>query len=282
MFLEGLDNMHARIIDPDYSILFSENTTTHSWQTIWPEFVIVYDLDGEYWYYLAMNDLRDQVSSTWHESDWEHISIKISENAGVFTPVKVDFYLHEGGRSFTANDCWWSSTNSLSYGSIQEGYDENHTNLNVWIAANSHASYNRYSLVYKITGSLFGISGKTYQDRVDYLPAGFDLYFGYDNLVKLGEVSKQANVECPESGYTYEFHSYRIGNTSKYWSAYRGRTGIFTGDPGQMPPSPFMPAKGDGHEWLSFTENGYFGNDGLNYILLDIEVLWYIDNSLGD
>ena len=61
MFLEGLDNMHARIIDPDYSILSSENTTTYSWQTIWPEFEVLYyldDLDDD----LIDDDLELQIA----------------------------------------------------------------------------------------------------------------------------------------------------------------------------------------------------------------------------
>ncbi len=36
MFLEGLDFMHARMIDPDYAELSSENTTTQTMRTIWP------------------------------------------------------------------------------------------------------------------------------------------------------------------------------------------------------------------------------------------------------
>jgi len=51
-FLEGLDYMHATEIDPDYSVLSIENTWTHSWQTIWPEFEVVYDTDGN-----GVNDL---------------------------------------------------------------------------------------------------------------------------------------------------------------------------------------------------------------------------------
>lgn len=41
-----MDYMQARMIDPDYSILSSEDTTAQSWQTIWTEFVVVTDLDG--------------------------------------------------------------------------------------------------------------------------------------------------------------------------------------------------------------------------------------------
>ena len=228
-----------------------------------------------------MNDIREQVSSTWHESDWEHVSIKLSENGGVFAADKVNFYLHEGGKTVSASSCWWSGSNALTYSGIQQGYDENHTNLHVWISANGHASYNRNSIVYKVDFSVnpFG-PFQTYKDRLDYDPSGYDLYFPYDILIKLGEVSKQSFVECPDSGYTLEFHSYPLGTGSKHWLAYRGRTGWFnhTG-------SPFMPAKesaSPAHEWTFFSDSPNFGNNGFIFFLIESFVSWISDDAVGD
>ena len=389
--------MHATEIDPDYSVLSIENTWTHSWQTIWPEFVVVYDLDDDlidddlelqiaekfkpilhkhsydlqaglqnfdnlladgsftlkvyndngqelhseqiiggqnslhkwslwhwdtygagsqsnevynldlidskryssapigqrpvyyhvykdatyhyvqYWYYMGMNDITEQATG-WHESDWEHVSIRLTQNGGVFSADKVNFYRHEGGNTVSANSCWWSGSNTLTYSGIQQGYDENHTNLHVWIAANGHASYNRYSKLYKSEFSINPLGPlQTYKDRLDYDPSGYDLYFPYDILIKLGEVSKQSLVECPDSGYSLEFHSYPLGSGSKHWLAYRGRTGWFshTG-------SPFMPAKesaNPSHEWTFFTDSPNFGNI---FFLFEVVIFWILDDAVGD
>ena len=239
----------------------------------------------QYWYYFGMNDIQEQIGGTWHESDWEHVSIRLTKNGDVFTPDKVNFYIHEGGMTFNANQCWWSTYPSLNYSNLQQSYDENHTHLHIWIAANAHASYNRYSVIYKITGYIIYPQVTEYRDRLDYEPSGYDLYFPYDQLINLGEVSKEFTVKCPESGYWLEFHSYPIGTQSKHWLSYRGRTGFSDGLPGAKPHSPFMPAKEESsssHEWMDFTDFPFFGNPNHDYILIQAIVTWIWDDSIGD
>jgi len=105
----------------------------------------------QYWYFLTMDDLTQMTEHhIWHEGDWEHVSIKLEKANNTYTPLAVNFYVHEGGHTVTVSNCWWSSSNTLTYSGIQKGYDESHTHLHIWLAANSHASYNRYDLVYKI------------------------------------------------------------------------------------------------------------------------------------
>ncbi len=247
-----------------------------------PLYYHVYYDDGyyyvQYWYFFGMNDLREQLSGTletWHEGDWEHVSIRISEQGISYIPDKINFYTHEGGRTFNASECWWSASNISTYNGINQGYiDNQYTHLNIWLAANSHASYNRYSTVYKT-----GIVGIYYHDRVDYSPGGNDLYFEYDTLVKFGEVLKSRLTECPVSGYTLEYHCYPI-KFSKHWLAYLGRVGVWHNYPvlpglGYGSASPTMPAhEGISHEWRNFTINfSGFGNSDAN---------WIVDDAIGD
>lgn len=101
----------------------------------------------QYWYFFTMNDIQDQTNyNIYHEGDWEHVSIKIEKSGENFIPKYVNFYQHAGGHTINANNCWWSPTSATAYSGIQEGYDENHTHLHIWIAANSHASYNRIDM----------------------------------------------------------------------------------------------------------------------------------------
>ena len=229
-----------------------------------------------------MNDIREQTPSffeCFHESDWEHVSVRLNKIGDVFTPDNVNFYTHDGGKTYSANDCWWSSSNVTSYSNIQQGYDESHTHLHIWLAANAHASYNRYSLVLRSMGrALIGFPLIDYVDRLDYNPSGYDLYFPYDQLINLGEVSKKFTVKCPDSGYWLEFHSYPISTQSKHWLAYRGKLGDFshTGPP-------FMPAKEAGyHEWISYTIASNFGNTGWWYGIFEMEITWVPDDLIGD
>lgn len=232
----------------------------------------------QFWYYFAMDDKREQlngINATWHESDWEHVSLRVYKNAnGDYVPDLVNFYMHEGGFTVPASSCWWSPSNALTYSNIQQGYSTSRTHLHIWISANGHASYNRYQNVYKIT-----FAGVTYQDRVDYEPTGYNLYFVYDQLTNLGEVIKQTSVECPNSGYTLAYHVYPLKSMSKHWLAYVGRLGDFDDPIGAQSPSPTMPSNESlAHEWWAFTINtsGFGNNPSL------ASVTWVVDNSIGD
>jgi len=112
------------------------------------------------------------------------------------------------------------------------------------------------------------------------MPSGYDLYFPYDQLIKLGEITKETYVRCPDSGYKLEYHCYPLGTESKHWLAYIGKLGDFnhTG-------SPFMPAKNPGnpsHEWMDFTVSTSFGNNGWYGWIAASNISWITDDAVGD
>jgi len=180
----------------------------------------------QYWYFFGMNDVSDKTSNhVWHEGDWEHVSIKLQRATGSsFTPVAVNFYLHDGGKTRTPGQTWWSATNSPTYAGIQQGYDANHTHLHVWLAANSHASYNRYEQVYRVDIDFVGLPLDTYIDNVDCAPSSFDLYFPYDVLLNLGEVTRC--TYCSAHGYTW-FEHITANAATPAWLPYTGLIGDF-------------------------------------------------------
>jgi hypothetical protein len=235
----------------------------------------------QYWYFFPMNDVTEQTTNhTWHEGNWEHVSIKLQRTTGSsFTAVAVNFYLHDGGKTRTPGQTWWSATNSPTYAGIQQGYDANHTHLHVWLAANSHASYNRYELVYDL--NVFSGWIDHYTDNVDYDPTGFDLYFPYDVLVKLGEVTGCAY--CPAHGVTWFDHMSANTGTPE-WLPYVGLIGDFyTPDPYVIPstktPSTTSPARQE--NWRTFEENYStpgFGNPSGTFYSRQ----WIQDPSGGD
>ncbi len=263
----------------------------------------------QYWYFFNMNDISSQTANnSWHEGDFEHVSIKINKIfEPTLEPVSVNFYRHEGGRTIPASDCWWSSSNSLSYSGIQQGYDPSHTHLHIWIAANAHASYNRYDKVYRITTQspvdpCPSLDNEDYKDNVDYDPTGYDLYFEYDFLDKLGEFSESPLQQASNGGYYpyahnyYWFEHYEPTKSSKVWLTYAGRIGNYWGEGClgigyQNSPSPAMPVYGtDSHEWLTFTQatgTHGFGNlqedktfFGIEFV--DVQITFVPDDPDGD
>jgi hypothetical protein len=224
--------------------------------------------------FFAYNDLtQSTVNQTWHEGDWEHVSLKIQDSGGVYEPVAVNFYQHGGGHTKTPSETWWSPTNSNTYLNIQQGYDENHTHLHIWIAANSHASYNRHDKVYDIQVDVaLGLGEERFTDNCDYEPSTlFDLYFAYDYLEKLGEISSE--TDASRHGYTWLEHTDPV-RSSKEWLAFVGRWGEYwwsqtlAGYPvhsfSPVSPAYTDPEAPNAHEWKSFsidyTPDG-FGND---------------------
>ncbi|MCG8604635.1 hypothetical protein MJD09_06485, partial [bacterium] len=134
----------------------------------------------QYWFFFNMNDLQDQtVNGTWHEGDFEHVSIKVNS---ALDPVAVNFYRHEGGRTFSPSECWWSSSDNPTYSGIAQGYTSSRTHLHIWIAANAHATYNRYSRVWRVSAAAamvdfcLSLDDEYYTDNVDFDPSGYDLY----------------------------------------------------------------------------------------------------------
>jgi len=250
----------------------------------------------QYWYFFTMNDLRyhnQTKKKTWHEGDWEHVSIALEENDGNYKPVAVNFYIHSGGQTVYPFNCWWSSSNALSYSGIQQGYDGDHTHLHIWLAANSHSSYNRYELTYqyKLNWQYSGTKIiEDYQDNVDYDPSGYDEYFGYDFLQNLGDACHYENFVL--HGHEWDYLTIPQNN-AKYWIAFDGRIGDnWTEDiPVYGPigtPSPGLIATNyEGHEYYYFTQGSsgsHWGNSPPGEVppFTSGHVYWYPDPSEGD
>lgn len=216
----------------------------------------------QYWLFFNMNDESEQTDNhSWHEGDFEHVSIKVNST---FNPVAINFYRHEGGRTVSPSNCWWSSTNNRTYSGITQGYSSSRTHLHVWIAANAHAAYNRYHEVYHLIGTgpdefCINLEDENYIDNVDYSPSGHDLYFQYDYLEKLGEIK----LSYEAHGYTWFSHYDPLKTSSKSWLCFVGRFGqhwveVCFGQPvgTNSPLSPIFDLSGKpSHEWKSFTEN---------------------------
>jgi len=238
-----------------------------------------------YWYFFTMNDVSEQTQyHTYHEGDLEHVSIKLQRStASSLVPIDVNFYQHTGGHTQSAAQCWWSTNSSLSYSGIQQGYDANRAHLHIWLAANSHASYNRFEKVYDLTITVGGIEFDHYVDNVDYNPTSYDLYFPYDFLVNMGEVFAFNNAT--RHGYTYSVHNDHYGDSSLDWLSFVGNFGAqwwtheTVGISGATTPSPKSPFKDA--EWRQFTTNYSevgFGNEsggGKTY-------RWVDDSASGD
>lgn len=246
----------------------------------------------QYWFFFNMNDVQDQTNNdTWHEGDFEHISIKVDS---LNDPVAINFYRHEGGRTVSPSECWWSSSNNLTYSGIAQGYSSTRTHIHVWIAANAHASYNRYREVYHITATgpdqfCWNLEDEDYIDNVDYDPSNYDLYFQYDYLEKLGEIKTSTNAH----GYTWFSHYDPLKTSSKHWLCFVGRFGehwaeVCFGQPAgtNSPLSPVFDLSGKpSHEWKSFTENysiDGFGNPESSSIFANVNIEFTTDPTNGD
>ena len=233
----------------------------------------------QYWYFFNMNDIVDQtVNNTWHEGDFEHVSLKVNM---AYDPIAVNFYRHDGGRTIEIEDCWWSPTNNTSYSGLQRDYNSNRTHLHIWVAANSHASYNRNDLVYHVTAEAAvdfctQLDPENYYDNVDYDPSGYDLYFDYDYLENLGEYEQSPLQQASNGNYYPYAHGYfwlehnMPRKFSKDWLTFVGGFGeswigncwvLING--GLSTDSPVSPVYEDkNHEWKNFTENYSFNGFG--------------------
>jgi len=242
-----------------------------------PLYYHCYKYDGyyylQYWYFFTMNDISDQTNNnTWHEGDWEHVSIKIEYKNGVYIPLLINFYGHEGGHTVDASQAWWSTVGSLnSYQTIQQGYDEEHTHLHIWIAKNSHASYNRWDNNYNLDVNLPSpLPQEIYFDEVDY--STLQLLFDYNYLVNMGEVG----ISTDSDGYAWAhdvfwqihyFHQVATTSNSPIMDglAYIGFIGDYWAHSSgiESTRSPQSPYLGQYHEWRIFSNvpSPGFGND---------------------
>jgi len=222
----------------------------------------------EYWYFLGYNELRydDQtIQDVWHEGDWEHVSIKLYVTPGTphgtYSPDLVNFYQHKGGYTRDPEDCWWSSNS----GQLQFGYDNDHKRLNVWLAKNSHASYNRYDEVYNVRIVILGEEIEDYTDNPDYGMYN-PFYFDYSSLINLGERSYASPYWCTSSyppGYSFwmDDHWMPNGTSTEYneWAGYMGNTYWMDewGDP-ETACTPPPTAPGVNEYWGQFPVDDFF------------------------
>lgn len=251
----------------------------------------------QYWYFFTMNDIREQTNNgAWHEGDWEHVSLKVVNDGYSYVPVAVNFYQHYGGHTIDPSKAWWSTHYGDNYSHLEQGYKDRFvppcppgtickplvqslSHLHIWLARNSHASFNRYDDIYDLFVSATlpnRIPYSTdYQDEVDY--SCTDLVFRYDKLVNMGEVAQSPKID----GYPYA-HGFKWFEHYKHypakdsppldWLAFMGDMGDYWVSSINVvipswckaaltasPRSPYFPDMY--HEWKEFTDspNG-FGN----------------------
>ena len=229
----------------------------------------------QYWLWFNANDCPDdhyEAFRVFHEGDWEHVAIYATRETEGWRPRRVNFHQHAGGNSVGAEACWWSPTTVATYEEIQQGYTADATHLHVWVAANSHATYNRDQSFYHIQVSgLFECKGN-YSDDVDYNLAsstrGEHGFFPYDLLVPMGEVWSDEHAhgggwsihlegngpECLRFTGRFGEGTCALADScpeacdNPFWEAYA-----------LAPLSPAMPE--EPHNWLTFRmEDGRWGN----------------------
>ncbi|MBN1267830.1 MAG: hypothetical protein JXA25_20230 [Anaerolineales bacterium] len=247
----------------------------------------------QYWYFFAMNNISPQMSNSdpWHEGDFEHVSIEVEKVGNKYVPRRVNFYFHEGGEQFPAEQCFWGSAN---FDAIpQYGYDESRTHLHVWIARNSHASYNYEQAIYQLQTA----DGDSFTDEVYYrfnINNGSleDSFYHYDYLINMGEVELSPDTDN-DGRYNahglewFEHYEHEPAWNDLQWMPFVQRLGdywcknlIVTST---CTPSPHSPAFGI--EWMDFSDNentcGGFGNHGTYFFGLTIAATNYLDPRTG-
>jgi len=247
-----------------------------------------------------MNDIQNQTNNdTWHEGDWEHISIRLTKNGETFTPDGINLYQHEGGHTKYHYEGKWSASHT-NVSNVRDGWDSSHEHPVIFIASNSHASYFYGDDVYhnSIDPPLSEYDDEI-QDEVDYDLSGSIAYFEYDYLEKLGEM-RIAYYEYFHNTL-YWRHATAYPN-SKEWLGFPGRCGKCWGwhvdsiadfglnfvtalysvkeifglgdaNPHVQTPAPFIPSFNN--EYYSFTNdiNG-FGNENVDYQTITWISIW--------
>ena len=227
----------------------------------------------QYWIWLQGNDLRGLPGAVgFHEGDWERLSLYVELEGSEWVPKQVNLSQHRGGQSLSPLHCWWSETSEPTYAGLSQGYAAERTHPHVWIAANSHAVYNRFDPVYRFDLEIPLLCDVAYADRVDYnradVPAGDHGFFEYDRIENSGEFTRVSEAH----GESYFWHW--SGGPLEYLM-FVGRFGEphctnvpdcadFCGISGlgytyRAPLSPLMESAT--HHWDSFVmDSGRFGN----------------------
>jgi len=227
----------------------------------------------QYWYWFNMNDISSQTNNnTWHEGDWEHISIRLSKNGSDYIPDKINLYQHEGGHTKSAfgQGKWVLNADNPNFLDLKNGYNPtshpDYSHPLIVIAANSHASYFHCDALYHIEISPYDIYvADVFQDEVYYTLNASTPTFDYDVLVKLGEGGQVQGATF--HGIYFVTHAIEPRSDFKEWLGFEGYCGDWWRNFISGTPSPLVPSKGGiSHEWKAFTDDNYdwygFGNRG--------------------
>jgi hypothetical protein len=257
----------------------------------------------QYWYFMTMNDIRGQTENkTWHEGDFEHVTIEVEKVDETFIPRRINFYKHEGGRQFPAEECYWGAGSEGIEMKVppKKGYDKNCPHLHVWIARNSHASYNLQEPIYQLIVHVEepigdnSLKSTVYTEDVAYDPEPqtqqYETFFKYDYLVNMGEIVQSRDTDgdgFPNAhGWEwFEHWEHKRAWHDLQWMPFKGRFGAYwcvnAGIDVACTESPGSPAH---HEaWILFQDNidcGGFGNRDTNQPLYSKEYRW-LDPSTG-
>jgi len=243
----------------------------------------------QYWYWFNMNDISGQtMKHTWHEGDWEHISIKLEKYGSNYTPIAINLYQHLGGHTKHPDEgIWVAGIEGAAVDDIYTMYDEENTHPVIFIASNSHASYFYDDPVYHMSVRSGPILHEEFIDEVDYGVVDIENLewneyetFTYDHLEKLGEAKRI--FDSFWHGIHFYFHVKTYPN-SKEWLGYRGYCGEFWGESvlnvyPVATPSPRVPFRG--WDYYGFTENfsydGFGNSDYPNWLGLGIAIISWI------
>ncbi|MDP8241203.1 MAG: T9SS type A sorting domain-containing protein [Candidatus Hatepunaea meridiana] len=178
-------------------------------------------------------------------------------------PDRVNFYQHYYVWTELPEDCWWGTEQEPGDPNTGFNRQTGRTHLHVWIAMNSHASYNRFMDVYSVHVAFF----EDYYDRVAYHQnylAG--PYWEYNELTKMGERVEHPlqNVERHHQNQTdcvYNWHYDPRGNSKVWlttsnllWGDNWFQCHLFMGDNPDTPspPSPSFRHTGNIDSWHTF------------------------------
>ena len=246
----------------------------------------------QYWYFFTMNDLSNQtLQGVWHKGDWEHISLKIENQNDTYVPVEINIYQHEGGYKVKPSQAWWGNTSGkYNYQTMQKGYDEDHTRLHIWIARNSHASYNRWDDQYVVNVTIAGQHIDRYNEDVKY--ATLQSLFEYDILINMGEIQRSPrhpdypDYDTAHDNLIWNPHYIHkpaqnspkidaiafVGRIGEYWQHWTGKSTI----------SPLSPTMGEGHEWLKFSESNRWGHSNQSWLFWDAGKITWAEYNIAN
>jgi len=240
------------------------------------------------------NDIINQTyEDTFHEGEWEHVAIRFTigdeEDESTWIPDLVNFYQHYYTVTVDAADCWWAPDGEPSEAEVLFDPDER-THLQIFIALNAHASYNRFQARYELDIA----DVEHYTDVLDYTTLEGS-YFDYDYLINMGEPQNflDTEVHVHTQGQTpYNYYDYHYVDDDSYpeflsmseetffgKDFYAGGFGPITVET-KPPHSPVVTGMGDGdpNVWTVFANGFNNGNNDHELVgTWDYRSVWLAD-----